>query len=69
MMTVKSTLFYTYLGSYVVRSAAECLRKFAWRDAFFTHAKVGNLTMAVCVEKYIVQFQVPAATVNNSATT
>ena len=52
----------TYLWSYVIRSATEGLSGSAIKNPLFTHAKVGNLYVAILIEEDIVQLEV---TINN----
>ena len=51
-----------YLWSYVVRSATKCLSGGTIENPLFTHAKVGNLDVAILIEEDIVQLEV---TINN----
>lgn len=49
----------TYLRSYIVRCATESCGGHSIQNPFFTHPKVSQFTVAFCIQKNIVQFQVP----------
>jgi len=44
-----------YLGSKILRSAAECLRTGSIKHLFFTQAKVGNFNVSLLVQQKILQ--------------
>lgn len=49
----------SYLGSDVVRSPTERGGGHAIQNPFLAHAKVGQLAMTFCIQKDVVQFQIP----------
>lgn len=50
----------SYLGSNVVRRPTECGRCHTVQNPFLAHPKVGQLAVTFCIQKDIVQFQIPA---------
>lgn len=53
--------FYSHLRCDVVRGAAEGARAHAFIHVLLTHAKVGNLDVALGVQHHVVELQIPAA--------
>lgn len=48
-----------YLWSYIVRCATKRRGGHSIQNPFFAHPKVSKFTVAFCIQKNIVQFQVP----------
>lgn len=50
----------SYLRSDVVRSPTECGGRHTIQNPFLAHPKVGQLAVTFCIQKDVVQFQIPA---------
>lgn len=50
---------WSYLGSDVVRSPAERGGRHTVQNPFLAHSEVGQLAMTFCIQKDVVQFQIP----------
>lgn len=48
-----------YLWSYIIRCATKGCSGHSIQNPFFAHPKVSQFTVAFCIQKNIVQFQVP----------
>lgn len=50
----------SYLGSDIVRSPAESGGRHSIQNPFLAHSKVSQLAVTFCIQKDVIQFQIPA---------